>query len=197
MKTASLSLEQMKEWKRQIDSGVSSALFVDPKTGKVYTYKSVTEYMAGFFTDLSSTNGNLLKTSNKPIPGVRSFDGKQLGADVNQLVYAARVLADTTLIASTEAALVNASFASVAPPYFRNGEVRINQGSELLRTTGSDINNANASTSNDDDFKDVVPFALRETTNTDVIFTLADEATANHAYKLEYRAIEFVIASKA
>ena len=197
MKSPMLSLDQMKEWKRQIDSGVSSALFVDPKNGAVYTAKSVTEYVSGFFTGLDSTNGNILKLSNKPEPGIRSIDGKKLSPDVNQLVYAVNVLTDTTLIASTDAALKAADFANVAPAYFKNGEVRIVQGTELVRTTGCDVSNAFASTGNDDNYAQVLPFAFRDNMAFDVIFNLADTPTANHAYKFKYRAIEFVLASKA
>lgn len=194
MKNKGLSLEQMKEWKRQIDAGSSLAIFKDSQTGKLYVPKSVTEYKAGFFTDLE--NGNIFKTNTEAQVGISSIDKRKLGAGVNQLVYAVRVRAKS-LAAGTEAALLASPFDGVAPAYFCNGEVRINQNAELLRSSGSDVTNIKAATGNDDDFREVVPFSLRENTPFDVNFKLAGSATANDAYKFEYRAIEFVEVAKA
>lgn len=190
MNKSALSLEQMIAWKRQMDSSASLPVFQDPLTGKQYAPKSVTEYAAGFFTKLK--NGQIFESKNTPAVGVRSINGNKLAAETNQLVYQARVLCDTTLIAETEAALQAAPFASVAPAYFKNGEVNFTQNAELLRTTGTDIHNAKASTGNDADFKDVAPFNLRGGVAFQSIFSLAGDATQYHAYKLEWRAIEFV-----
>lgn len=194
MKNVGLSLDQMKEWKRQIDTGSSLAIFQDPKTGKLYVAKAVTEYKSGFFTDLQ--DGNIMKSNTEAQVGISSIDKKKLGAGVNQLVYAVRVRAKS-LAASTEAALIASAFDGNAPAYFTNGEVRISQNAELFRSSGSDVTNIKASTGNDDDFREVVPFSLRENTPFDVKFTLADVAVPNDAYKYEHRAIEFVEVAKA
>ncbi len=196
MKNNVLQLQTLLDWKKQIDSGVSTPLFRDPATGNLYTAKSVTEYVSGFYTELEAKNGKVLISANKPDPGVRSFDGNKLQPDVNQLVYAITWLSGTAT-ASTRAALVATDFTDKAPAYFRNGELQISQGTELVRTTGGDVNNGYASTGNDDNFKAVAPFAFRDNMTIDVVATLADSAAANDAYRFEYRAIEFVLAEKA
>lgn len=183
------------EWKRQIDSGVSSPLFQAPN-GEIYTAISVTEYISGFYTELESRNGRVLWPSNKPDPGVRSFDGNKLSPDINQLVYEVTWLSGVAATAD-RAGLVATDFTDKAPAYFRNGELLVKQGTELLRTTGSDVNNGYASTGNSDNFKAVAPFCLRDNMTIEVIATLAAPAVAKDAYRLEYRAIQFVLASKA
>lgn len=196
MKNTSIALATLLDFKRQIDSGVSSPLFVDPKTGNVYTAKSVTEYVSGFFTELETKNGKVLIAANTPDPGVRSLNGNKLAPGVDQLVYEITILTGTAG-GATRADLVATDFTDKGTPYFRNGEVAISQGTELLRTTGNDINNGYASTGNGDNFKAVAPFVFRGNMAMDIVVTLADAAEANDAYRLEYRAIEFVLADKA
>jgi hypothetical protein len=196
MKNSNLSLDQMKEWKRQIDSGVSSPLFTDPKTQKTYTAKSVTEYVNGFYTDLASNNNNILKSGNEPIVGVRSIKGNTLPAGVNQLVYEA-CLTSGTAGAATNDGLIATDFDEIAPAFLRNGEVTVHQGTQVLRTTGDELNNGYASTGNADNFKAFVPFSLRETMPFGITITPAGTPVALKAYSFKYRAIEFVLADKA
>lgn len=194
MKNSVLSLEQMIEWKRQMDNGSSLPIFTDSQSGKSYVPKLVTEYKSGFFTDLE--NGDVLKSDQDKKAGICSISKNQLPSGKNQLVFAICVKAKS-LAASTEAALLASAFDGVAPAYFLNGEVRANQNAELLRTTGDLVHNIYASTGNGDNFLQVAPFTIRETTDFNFNFKLAGTAVANDAYKLLWQAIEFVEVAKA
>jgi hypothetical protein len=195
MKSNELSTAQLLTWKEQMASGISTGLFRDPRTGKTYTAISVIEQAAGFFTQLRE--GKVFESKNDPIVGIRTIKGQQIEKGINLLVYAVRVLVDTTLVAETEEALKTAPFASVAPGYFKNAEVRVSQGSELLQSTGDNLNNSKAATSNDDDYQSVNPFQIRESVNFQTVISLAAAATANHAYKLQFKAIRFVEVDQA
>lgn len=192
-----LSIETMISWKKQLDSDSSLLVFFDTKTNKYYSPRHVTEYVSGYFTDLK--NGQLLVKSNKPLVGVRSLDGLQLSSGINQLVFEARILTDTTLGSSdtaNEATLLTLPFASSAPAYLTNGEVTVEQNGQLLRTTGSVLCNKKAATSNDDDFVKFVPFGLKENVNGQITFNFAYTPVAKHAYRLEYNAVEFFETAK-
>lgn len=200
MKNYDLSLEQLMKIKGAIDSGVSAVTFpVTDKKGNInyFSARSITGYVSCFLTDLATNNGELLIADNKAVPGLRSISGTQLGANVNQLVYAVRILSDKTLVATTDAAIKAAEFESKAPANVKNGELKFYQGQVLLNTTGTDVTNMFAATSNDDTFKNVCPFNLRPQTEISIKLTQAGVPTANHAIKLEYRAIEVVPAEMA
>lgn len=189
MKNQSLSLEEILKFKGQIAKDNSISV-VTASNGEKYAVKSVTEYAAGFLSQLE--NGEVLIPANQPIVGVRSIKGNQLSEGKAQVVTSVRVLFDTTLAAETQAALIAAPFASVAPVQFKNGEFRISQTGELLRSSGTDITNFKASTGNDADFREIVPVVLRGGVDMSINIKLSAAATANHAFKVEYRAVEFV-----
>jgi uncharacterized protein YrrD len=195
MKSNELSTAQLLTWKAQMSSGVSPGLFQDPATGKRYIAISVIEQAAGFFADLRE--GKVFEAKNDPIVGIRTIKGQQIEKGINLLVYGVRTLVDTTLVAKTEDALKAAAFSSVAPGYFKNGEVRISQGAELLQSTGDNVSNSKAATSNDEDYQDVAPFQLRESVNFQTVFSLAGTPGANDAYKLQFKAIRFVETDQA
>lgn len=188
-----LTLEEILKFKGQIDRDNSISVVTD-RNGNKYGVKTVTEYVSGFLSQLE--NGEALIPANQPVVGVRSIKGNQLAEGKNQIITDVRVLFDTTLAAETQAALIAAPFASVAPVQFKNGEFRISQGVELLRTSGSDITNFKASTGNDADFRNIVPVVLRGAVDMSINIKLSAAATANHAFKVEYRAIEFALISK-
>lgn len=190
-------IETLIQWKKQLDADSSLQVFYDPQTKKYFSPRTVSEYISGYFTDLK--NGQLLVKSNKPAPGVRSIDGLQLGTGVNQLVYEARILTDTSLGAgdtADEETLVTLGFDDQAPAYLTNGEVVFDQNGQLLRTTGSRLCNKKAATKNSDDFFQFSPFGLKENTNSQITFILAGTPTAKHAYRLEWTAIEFFETTK-
>jgi hypothetical protein len=194
MKGTSLSIDQILALKAQINKDNSIAV-VRTETGELFTVKTVTEQVSGFFGQLQ--NGEVLIEANQPLVGVRTIKGNMLNEGRYQVIDSLRVLADTTLEASSDAELITAVWESKAPVAFKNGEVKIFQGSELLRTTGTDVHNFKASTSNDDDFKDIVPVVLRPSTPISINFKLAGVAPANSAYKLELRITEFTAIGKA
>lgn len=189
-----LSVETILGFFGQVKSDASIAVVTDPNTGKKYAVKSTTDYAAGYLTDLQ--NGEVLLASNKPQVGLRSMNGNQLLEGKYQVVYGVRNLFDTTLVANSEAALIAAPFASVAPVQFKNGEYRMSQTGELIRLSGTDATNFKASTGNDADFRNIVPVVIRPMTDVSINFKLAGAATAFHAYKTEWRAVEFVLIGK-
>jgi len=200
MKSEQLTVEQILKFKGAIDAGVSAPTFpIKQKDGttKNFTARATTEYVCAYLTDVASNNGELLINGNKAIPGLRSLSDNMLPAGVTHLVYEARILADKTLVATSDAAIKAAEFASIAPANVKNGEFKVTQGQVLLRTTGTDLNNAKAATSNDDDFKGFVPFVLRPQVPISFNLVQAGTPTANHAIKLEYRCIEIVPATNA
>lgn len=94
MKNSDLSKEQIIAWAGAINKDSSIAVLTDPKTGNKYGVKSVTEYVAGYFTDLE--NGEVLIAANQPVVGVRSIKGNQLPEGKFQVLTSIRVLQDTT-----------------------------------------------------------------------------------------------------
>ena len=196
MKKAELSLEQILKWKGQIQAGSSLSVVTDPLTGIQYAVKTVTEYVSGFLSKLQ--NGEALIQGNQAIPGLRSIEGNKLVAGKYQVVTATRVLFDTSQALETDAALMALPFASVAPASFKNGQFSIAQTAECFRTSGTDATNFKASTGNSDDFRDIVPFVLRPQTTTSMNMLLVGAAAAvGSAYKIEYRAVEFLEVGKA
>jgi hypothetical protein len=189
-----LTVEQIMAFKGQIDKDNSISVVTD-RNGNRYGVKAVTEYVAGFFSGLE--NGEALIAANQPAVGVRSIKGTQLGEGRHQVLTAVRVLTDTSQALETTAALIALPFASVAPVQFKNGEFKISQGAELLRTSGTDVHNFKASTSNDDDFRNIVPVVLRGGVDMSINIKLAGAATAGHAYKIELRSIEFLAVGKS
>lgn len=195
-----ITIDSLLAIKSSINSKVSLPIvtMTDAATGmpKYYAVKTKTEYISGFFSQLE--NGNVLKTSNKPLVGVRSLDGKKLGQGINQEVFAVRVLYDTKLEAETEAALQLAKWEDKAPEYAANGEFRFYQNSELLNVATNLVSNKKAAPAkNDDDFLNFTPFVVRECTDFDINFKLAGAPETKHAYRIEYVCLEFVETDKA
>jgi hypothetical protein len=195
MKSSGLSIDQILTLRAQIKKDNSVAVVQLPETGELFTVKTTTEQVSGFFGQLQ--NGEVLIEANQPLVGVRTIKGNMLSEGKYQVIDSLRVLADNNLADTTDAVLITAVWEDKAPAAFKNGEVRIFQGSELLRTTGTDVHNFKASTGNDDDFKDIVPVVLRPSTPISINFKLAGVAPAKSAYKLELRTTEFTAIGKA
>ena len=185
----SLSVEQIMAWKGQINKDSSLAIVQDAQ-GNRYGVKSKTEYVSGFFSQLE--NGEVLLPANQPLNGVRSIKGNQLIEGKYQVVTDIRVSLDTTQALETTAALITLPFASTAPVTFKNGEVKISQGADLFASTGVDV-----STFKTDDFRAVLPFVIRGATDFAINIKIAGANTAGHAYKVEYRCVEFLLVGKS
>lgn len=194
MKSNELSAEALMGIYALVKKDASIVVVTNPETGIQYAVKSITEYFTGFLSQLE--NGEVVMPGNLPTVGLRTIKGNQLSEGKFHVVEAIRTLFDTTLVAATDAALIAAPFASVAPVQFKNGEVRVSQTGELLRLSGTDATNFKASTGNSDDFRTIVPVVLRPMTDISINFKLAGAATNFHAYKFEYRAIELVAIGK-
>ena len=198
MKADQLTLEQLLEAKGRIQSGVSAGMVTI--SNMPYTFKTVTEYVAGFYSQL--VNGEVLVDSNQKKVGVRSIKGNTIKSGTFQLVESFRVLNEKPASGSTtadDALILAAEFASVAPPSFKNGEFIVEQNAELFRSSGSDVANSKAATSNDDDFRTIAPIVIRGGEGSPFKITIKNAGTpvANHAFKIEWRAIEFTPAPNA
>ncbi|HEX8269771.1 MAG TPA: hypothetical protein VF581_07755 [Flavobacterium sp.] len=150
-----------------------------------------TMYVAGYSADLAGNNGALILPSTKKQVGFTNFEtGNILSKGAHLLVTGVRILFDTTAAAT----VLDADWTSNAPVNWLNGEVTISQDGQgvLLNTSGSDITNFKASTGNDADFRDIVPFLLRPESSFNLIAQLASAGAANQAFKLELRCIELL-----
>lgn len=195
MKQAELTVAMLMAYRSLINGDLSSA--VVNVNGVNYTAKAETHYIAGWLTS-GQKNGEILISSNKPEVGKRSLDGNMLPAGVFHLIEGVRCLFDTSKAAETDANLLGAIWANVAPVEFKNGEVTITQGSELFRSSGTDVTNFKASTGNDADYRAIVPSLIRPQTKWSINFALAGGAApANAAFKWEYRCITFTEAGKS
>lgn len=158
--------------------------------------KSKTVYLAGASLGLAANNGQLIIPSMVPEVGVTNLPkGNTLPKGTNMLVYGLRVMFDTVADATTK----NAVFKSEAPANWKNGELKIAQSGTgiLFEASGTDVTNSKASTGNDDDFREVVPFLIRSESPYSIEAQLASAGLVNQLYKVEMRVIEFVEPDKA
>jgi hypothetical protein len=165
-----------------------------PKVGR-YRGKSVTRYIAGDATQLASNNGSTIVAGTLKSVGTTNFEkGNTLPKGTQLLVTGIRVVYDTTGAAT----VLNADWAEVAPVCFKNGELTINQKGQgtLFNASGTDVTNFKASTGNDADFRDVVPFLIREEAEFDIVFTTAGAVTAS-LYKVELRCVQLTDGDKS
>lgn len=159
--------------------------------------RTVTKYIAGNSEDLSANNGATILAATKKETGVTNFEnGNLLPKGKHLLVTGIRVLFDTTANATTK----DADWTSEAPVEWINGELTVAQDGQgtLFQTSGTDITNIGRAnrTSNDDDFRDIVPFLLRPETSFNIEAKLAGSATAS-VYKVELRCVELTEGDKA
>ena len=84
-----------------------------------------------------------------------------------------------------------------APAPWLNGELVVSQdgAGKLLQSAISDLTNTKASTGNDADFKEIVPFMIRPEVNFQLLAKLAGNGGAE-AWRLELRGILFTGADK-
>lgn len=159
------------------------------------TTKSTTRYVAGLGSEVTGRSGVVLEAGTKKEVGVTNFEtGDVLPAGVHLLVTGIRILFDTTAAVTAKTAV----WKSDAPAPWMNGELIISQdgAGRLLESSISDLTNFKASASNDDDFRDIIPFMLRPEINFLIQANLAGAGGGNEAYKIEFRGILFKDASK-
>jgi hypothetical protein len=153
--------------------------------------KSSTKYIAGLAATLGQDNGQLILAKMVPEVGVTNLPkGNMLPAGVNYLVTGVRVLFDTT----TAVTVATATWKSEAPANWKNGELKIAQNGtgNVFETSITDVSNWKASTSNDDDFRSIMPVLLKSDTAYEIQVSLAAGSTANQAYKVELRVVEII-----
>lgn len=158
-----------------------------PKIGK-FRGRSTTRYIAGDATALAANNGSTILPGTLKAVGTTNFEkGNVLPTGTQLLVTGIRTLYDTTGAAT----VLTADWAEVAPVCFKNGELTISQKGQgtLFSASGTDVTNFKASTGNDDDFRDVVPFLIRDEAEFEIVFSTAGAVTAS-LYKVELRCVQ-------
>lgn len=156
--------------------------------------RTATKYVAGQSVELSSNNGQVILPSTLKKVGATNFEnGNTLPPEKEFLVSGIRVLFESTV---TDINL--ATWKGDAPVAFKNGELTISQDGQgiLFQTSGTDVCNSKAATSNDDDFREVTPFKLRSDSAFNIVFNTAGTVVAG-IYKVELRGEEIVSGSKA
>jgi hypothetical protein len=151
--------------------------------------RSVTYYKAGSLKDVAGVNGKIILASDKPKPGVTNFQlGNTLQKGKPVFVDSLRMLFDITPGATVE----TADWKEVAPACFANGEFEITQAGTgvLFSTSGTDVTNSKASTGNDDDFREIHGFLLRDGVEFQITATLVGSVPSDALYKLELRGTE-------
>lgn len=181
-----VSLENILKTLGAIPHGKSSPTVA----GGAKPFTSSTKYIAGIATNLNAANGNLITPNLVTEVGVTNFPkGNSLPKGTGWLITGIRMLFDTT--ATADASVKANVYRNLPPANFKNGELTISQGGRLFDSPISDVNNEKASTSNDDDFREIVPIFIRSETPWQIQVALAGVAVANQAYKLELRVVEF------
>lgn len=153
-----------------------------------YRGKSVTKYVAGTNASLATNNGNTILPGTLKVVGITNFEkGNSLPKGKKLLVIGVRALFDVTASVTT----ADANWDGNIPVAFANGEFEISQKGQgtLFASSGTDISNFKASTGNDDDFREVVPFVLRSETEFNIVFS-SNGTPAVGVYKVELRCIE-------
>lgn len=156
--------------------------------------KTSTKYIAGLAADLASNNGRLIVESTTKAVGNNNFPkGNSLPPAISYLVTGVRLLLDTT----AGVTLLTAVWKSEAPANWKNGELTISQSGagKLFESPITDVASGKVATSNDDDFRDVIPFTIRGGVAFEFEVALGAGATANQAYRLELRVVEIVAGS--
>ena len=154
-----------------------------------YRGKTVTKYMAGTLASLASNNGNTIVAGTTKAVGVTNFEkGNVLPSTKQLLVVGVRCLFDVTAAVTVN----DANWDGPIPVALANGEFEISQKGQgtLFTSPGTDVSNFKASTGNDDDFRDVVPFLLRSETEFNMTFSANGAFAAAGVYRIELRCIE-------
>lgn len=157
--------------------------------------KTSTKYVAGLAADLSQNNGRLIVESTVKAVGNNNFPkGNSLPPAISYLVTGVRLLLDT----AAGVTLATAVWKSEAPANWKNGELTITQSGagKLFDSPITDVASGKIATSNDDDFRDVIPFTLRGGAPFEFEVALGAGATTNQAYRLELRVVEIVAGSQ-
>ena len=186
-----LSLKQILEFAGAIPAGESLVVNSSAITGqmKKWLLTSATLYRAGWLNQL--VNGEMFQAKQVAEVGVTNFDRNKLTDGNYFLSDEVRFLFETTAGLEAGAGLTHAEWANNAPANFKNGEVVLSQGKNLLETSGTDITNFKASTGNDTDFKCLKsPFLIRPNAPFSGNIALAYPATADQGYKFEMRGVK-------
>jgi hypothetical protein len=153
-----------------------------------YRAKAVTKYVAGTTASLLLNNGRIIRPETLKAVGTTNFEtGNRLPKGTRLLVTGIRTLWDVTAAATT----ADANWDGAIPVACANGEFEITQKGQgtLFSASGTDVSNFKASTGNDADFRDVVPFILRDQTEFQIVFSV-NGTPAVGVYKVELRCIE-------
>jgi hypothetical protein len=186
MSKSKLTVEETLMWMNQAKGGSLPNI-----NGQVL--KTGTKYINGLAANIEG--GRLIVEGTVKKVGTTNFPkGNMLDEGVNYLVTGVRLLMDTT----TGVTLASAAWKSEAPANWKNGELTISQtgAGKLFDSPITDVANSKIATSNDDDFRDVIPFVIRGGAAFEIEVVLGTGAVADQAYRLELRVTEIVSTTK-
>ena len=180
MSKSVLSLEELIQYQASIADNSSAAEFMNQKM------ISTTLYIAGIGDQLIGL-GQMIDGNTKPKVGITNFPSANvLPAGVNALVTEARMLFGTVTAGQTP---VSSDWKATAPKEWLNADLTFTQGGISFSTPISDLHNFKASTGNDDDFRSIIPFKIREQVAFNFVTELAGTSASTVAWRLELRAV--------
>lgn len=144
-------------------------------------------YFAGVSSALGNNANEVILSQTLKETGITNFPtGGQLDKGKYFVATGIRILYDIVEVANPKLA----TWASIAPVCFKNGEIIIGQDGQptLFESPGTDVTNFKASTSNDDDFREV-GFVWNPQKACSLKLLTAGAVTAS-TYKVELRGFE-------
>lgn len=185
MKNGVLSLAERVEYNglREADSSIPS--FMGRKV------RTATFFIAGIGTDIKSL-GNLIDADTNKKVGYTNFPtGNKLPKGMELQVNGIRALFDKTTASVTP---LIAKWNTTPDDAWLNGNLSFEQGKTAFSSPITDVVNFKASTGNDDDFRPITPFTIREQVEFNIIAELAGAAAAGTAWRVEFRCDVFTSA---
>ena len=192
MKNNLPSPEQVVAWIAKIQENPNQSIaIVRDNNNKPYSVKSVTEVVALSLKRLE--NGNMLKGSFDPVTGVRGTKGLQYDKSKILGVTSIGGLFDGSQALETDEAVALLPWATAPTPAVKNSIVKLMQNGEIFRSIGSDVFAWRASTSSDDDFREILPVTIMGGVDFNINITLPDSAVvaAGAAAMIRLRGFEF------
>lgn len=146
--------------------------------------RSATFYIAGTGATILGLGHLIDADTNKKVGFTNFPTGNKLPKGMEIQVNAMRALFDKTTVSVTP---LIAKWNTTPDEAWLNGNFSFEQGRTTFSTPITDLANIKASTSNDDDFRAIVPFTIREQVEFAMIAELAGAAAAGTAWRIEMR----------
>lgn len=185
MKNGVLTLQERLEYNGLKESESSIPSFLGRKV------RTATFFIAGIGTDIRSLGDLIDSDTNKKVGFTNFPTGNKLPKGMELQVNSLRLLFDKTTSSVTP---LIAKWNTTPDEAWLNGNLSFEQGKTAFSSPVTDIVNFKASTGNDDDFRPIIPFTIREQVEFRIIAELAGAALAATAWRIEFRCDVFTAA---